>query len=195
MDYFQNLVPMRAENKHQLGARMYDTVIGVIRGWFLTSLIQGLFAILGYWIAGVEGAVLLGLLTSIMGLMPVVGTAGVSLPIAIYFLVQGHYVKGTFLLLWAIIIVIGLIDTVIRPYLMAKKAELPMFALFFALLGGMEAWGAKGMILGPLLIAIAPILLDMYHHRYFRQPDVKEKNPEDLPSQDVLSMVSSSLES
>ena len=54
------------------------------------------------------------------------------------------------------------IDTILRPYLIGKRADLPLFVLFFALIGGVEIWGAKGMILGPLLAAVMPLLVEIY---------------------------------
>jgi predicted PurR-regulated permease PerM len=108
------------------------------------------------------------------GLVPIVGTTGISLPVAIYFFYKGAYLKGTFLLLWGLIVVVGLIDMVLRPYLMGRRAELPMFALFFALLGT-KVWGAKGLLLGPFLIGIVPVLLDIYRERYLRKMDFNEK--------------------
>jgi predicted PurR-regulated permease PerM len=67
--------------------------------------------------------------------------------------------------------VVGLVDAFVRPYLVGKKAQLPSFLLFFALLGGVEVWGPIGLVLGPLIAAIAPILLDMYRQRFSREED------------------------
>jgi predicted PurR-regulated permease PerM len=61
VDYFHGLIPMREENKIQLRIRMRDMIIDVVRGWLLTSFIQGVVAIIGYTIVGTEGAVLLEL--------------------------------------------------------------------------------------------------------------------------------------
>ena len=174
--YLFALMPIRSKDKEHLSARIHDTVIGIARGLFLTSLVQGVVSTIGYLIVGVHGSVLLGALTAVMGLLPVVGTFGIWVPTGIFFLIQGSYLKGTFLLLWGMFVVVGLVDTLIRPYLVGKKAQLPMYALFFALLGGVEVWGTKGIILGPLIVAIAPVLLDMYQQRYLRGFDVIEQN-------------------
>ncbi len=172
----QSLIPLRLQNKEQLSERIHETVKGLARGLFLTSLIQGALATVGYLIVGAEGAFLLGALTAAAGLFPVVGTLGVSIPAAIFFLLKGSYPKGLFLLFWGLIVVVGIVDTLVRPYLIGKKFKLPLFAWFFSLWGGVEVWGAKGIILGPLLVAIAPSLLDIYRQRYLRQPPVAEKD-------------------
>ncbi len=62
-------------------------------------------------------------------------------------------------------------DTFVRPYLVGNKLQLPLFALFFALLGGAEVWGAKGLILGPLLFALTPVMLDIYRTNYLSRTE------------------------
>ena len=136
--------------------------------FFLPSLIQGVLATIGYWIIGVDGAILLGALTALMGLLPLVGTFGIWVPTAVFFILKGSLGKGIFLFAWGALVIVGMTDTIIRPYLVGKKAELPLFVLFFALLGGAEVWGAKGILLGPLLAAVAPVLLKMYQQRFLR---------------------------
>ena len=58
------------------------------------------------------------------------------------------------------------VDAILRPYLVGKKTKLPFVMLFFSLLGGLEVWGAKGIILGPVLVSVTPLLLDIYKSRY-----------------------------
>jgi hypothetical protein len=97
-------------------------------------------------------------------------------PVAIFLLAKGMFWKGAFVLVWGALVVVGLIDSVARPYLIGRRLELPLFVLFFALLGGVIVWGAKGIIIGPILVGIAPVLLDIYRDRYSRSPEMK---PED----------------
>ncbi len=175
LTYVQTLLPMRRDDKEKLANTIQDTIIGVARGLFFTSIAQGVLATVAYFIVGVHGAILLGSLTAIIGLVPVVGTFAVWIPIGIYYLAHGIIWKGAFVLLWGTLVVVAFCDTVLRPYLVGKKGELHFFALFVALLGGVEVWGAKGMILGPLVVAIVPIMLDIYQSRYLRQFGAEEE--------------------
>jgi len=172
-NYFQDLVPIRQHNKDQIRKRVRDTLDGVARGLFLTSLLQGVLATLGYLIVGAEGYVLLGVLTAVVGLIPLIGTFGIWVPASVFFFFKGSYLKGIFLLSWGTLVVVGFTDTIVRPYLVGKRVELPVFVLFFALLGGAEVWGAKGILLGPILAAVAPMLLHMYREQFLRAPDSK----------------------
>jgi predicted PurR-regulated permease PerM len=166
--FIRDLIPMNRKDKEHLMTRIHDTVIGVARGWLLTGLLQGVTATLVYWIVGIHGAVLFGALTALFGLVPGIGTIGIWVPVSIFLLAQGLYWKSAFVLVTGALIVVGFIDSIVRPYLVGERVELPLFVLFFALLGGVAVWGAKGIIIGPTLAAITPVLLDIYRDRYLR---------------------------
>jgi predicted PurR-regulated permease PerM len=166
---FQSYIPLPADVKVQLAERINGTVVGILRGMFLTSLVQGLVASVGYLIIGVPAVALLGFLTALAGLIPSVGTSIVWLPLAGVYFLQDSFSKGIFLLAWGGIIV-GLVDNFLRPYFMKGNADLPFLAMFFAILGGVQVWGFKGLVLGPLLMAIAPVLLHAYRRRYLNHP-------------------------
>lgn len=173
--YVHDLIPLNRSDKEHLMAKIHDTVIGVSRGWLLTSLIQGVTATLGYLAVGMEGAVLLGAVTAFLGLVPGVGTVGIWIPVAIFLAAKGLYWRSAFVMVWGAVIIVGLIDLVVRPYLIGKRVELPLFVLFLALLGGVAVWGIKGIIIGPILVGIAPVLLEIYRNRYLRKPELKPK--------------------
>jgi len=166
LDWLVRMVPLPVHDTRLLFHKTESIISGVVRGWFLTSLVQGVLATIGYWILNLEGAVLLGVLTAAIGLLPVVGTFGVWIPVVIYLLAKGMVGKAIFMTLWGALVVVALIDTWVRPYLIGQRVDLGLFALFFALLGGVEAFGVKGVILGPWLMAITPVLLEMYHAHY-----------------------------
>ncbi len=162
------LVPLRQPEKERIFERMRDTIVGVARGWILTSMIQGVLATLGYLFVGIDGAVLLGVFTALIGLLPIVGSWGVWMPVVIVLWAKGMVGKSLFLFFWGVVVVVGTIDVLVRPYLMGRQAQLPLFSLFFALLGGIEVFGAKGIVLGPLIMALAPLMLEIYRDRHIR---------------------------
>jgi predicted PurR-regulated permease PerM len=172
---FLTYLPLDTDVKLELADRLHSTIIGVIRGWFLTSLVQGLTAALGYFIIGTPAVALFGALTALTGLIPSVGTALVWLPIAVVYLAKGLLFKGIFLMVWGILIV-GLLDNFLRPYLMKNKSELPFLALFLAILGGIEVWGFMGIVIGPILVAITPIIAEAYRHRFLNDRHTPAEN-------------------
>jgi predicted PurR-regulated permease PerM len=160
------LFPMPAADTREVLGTVHDTIVGVVRGWLLTSIVQGVCATIGYLIVGLPGAVLAGMVTALIGLLPVVGTFGVWIPIGLFLLAKGMIWQGIFVLIWGALVVVSFIDTIVRPYLVGQRAEMPLLFLLFALLGGVEVFGAKGIIVGPILIAMAPLLFDIYRRRY-----------------------------
>jgi len=130
-----------------------NVLSGFIFGTLLTSVLQGLLAGVAYWVAGVPSPLLLGLLTGIGGFIPVVGTAIIWLPAAIYLFLQGAVMKAVLLALWGFLVV-GMSDNVVRPIFMSSKVSLPILPLMIGVFGGLAAFGVLGAIFGPLLLAV-----------------------------------------
>lgn len=162
---FQDYLPFTEQQKRNCKERVHLIMSGVIRGWFMSAILQGAVAMVGYLLAGVKGWVLFGFLTMLTGLLPFVGTALVWVPLSVHKMTQGHAGPGVFLLIWGICAV-GLIDNFLRPYLMGHQLKIPFVVLLFAVLGGLELWGLKGIILGPLAVGLAPVFFDMYRQWY-----------------------------
>ncbi len=125
----------------------------VLSSLFLTAVAQSAAATAGYFIARVPHPVFFGLLTFIAAFIPSVGTALVALPVALLMLVLGHPWAALFLAAWGLGIV-GLIDNVVKPLLIKSGAQLDAAVLFFALIGGLALFGAVGLIVGPLAVAL-----------------------------------------
>lgn len=128
------------------------TVRAVCYGVLLTALVQGTLAGLGFWAAGVKGAVLLGGLTALLALVPF-GPPLVWLPVALWVLATGAVWKGLVLLGWGALIVSGS-DNVIRPYFIGGATQIPLLLVLFGVLGGMGAFGLLGLFVGPVILAV-----------------------------------------
>jgi len=94
-------------------------------------------------------------------LVPVVGSALIWVPAAISLMLEGHVVRGIILALICGVIV-GLIDNIIRPWLISGRAEMGGLVVFISVLGGIAVFGMLGVVLGPIVIALAAGLLDLY---------------------------------
>ena len=122
---------------------------------------RGLLAGLAYWFLGVPYAVLWGVATAFVSLLPVGGSAIVSIPAAIYLFLQGETVRGVVLLVWCLGFV-GTVDNILKPLLIGNRSLLS----FFGILGGLSLFGAVGIVLGPALLALLRALLDLYSEEY-----------------------------
>jgi predicted PurR-regulated permease PerM len=124
----------------------------VVISTLATSGLQAVVALVGYAIAGVPSAIFFGLLTFFTAFIPAVGTMLVWLPLAALKVGTGHLGAGIFLFAWGILVV-GMVDNVVKPILIRRGVSFPVGLVFFALLGGLAAFGPVGLVAGPLVLA------------------------------------------
>jgi len=128
------------------------TVKGVVYGILGTAVAQGILAGIGFWIAGVPGALLLGLLTFFLSVVPM-GPPLLWLPAAAWLYYQGNVGWAIFLVVWGAAIVSS-IDNILKPYLISQGAAMPFVLVLLGVLGGLAAFGFVGVFLGPTLLAV-----------------------------------------
>lgn len=175
-DFFrrlQRLLPMDREHQQRLYRNIVDAVFAVVHGSLVVALIQGILAGLAYWAAGVQFAVLWGVLTSFAALLPVGGSTLVSIPICLYLFFEGETLRAFLLLAWSLGIV-GTIDNVLKPLLIGNRLGLPVLFLFFGILGGIALFGALGIVLGPVIFALLRALLVLYSEEYANEAEEPE---------------------
>lgn len=129
-----------------------DTTRGVIYGILGTALAQGALAAVGFFVAGVPGALFLGLMTFLLSFIPM-GPPVVWLPASIWLMTQGDYWWGGGLFLYGLG-VISLVDNFLKPYFISREGNLPFLLVFLGVLGGILAFGFIGIFIGPVLLAI-----------------------------------------
>ena len=94
-------------------------------------------------------------------LVPVVGSALIWAPAAISLMLGGHIAKGIILALVCSVIV-GMVDNIIRPWMISGRAEMGGLVVFISVLGGISVFGMLGIVLGPVVVATTASLLDLY---------------------------------
>lgn len=129
-----------------------NTVRGVMYGLLGTALAQGFVATIGFAIAGVPAALLLGVITSLFSLIPV-GPPLIWGGAAIWLFYQGDTGWGIFMLLWGFFL-ISSVDNVVKPILISRSSNLPFILGLFGVMGGVFAFGFVGIFIGPILLAV-----------------------------------------
>jgi predicted PurR-regulated permease PerM len=129
-----------------------NTVIGVVYGILGTALAQGVLAAIGFLIAGVPGAFLLGLATFFLSIVPV-GPPLIWGAAAIWLFYQGSVGWAVFMVLWGVL-VISMVDNFLKPIIISRGSSLPFVLVFLGVLGGVVAFGFIGVFLGPTLLAV-----------------------------------------
>lgn len=133
------------------------TVSGVIYGVLGTALAQGVLAAIGFAIADVPGAALLGAATFLLSVVPV-GPPLIWGGAAIWLFQQSQPAWAVFVLAWGFFVV-STVDNVIKPFIISRGASLPFAIVFLGVLGGVLAFGVIGAFLGPTLLAVGYRLL------------------------------------
>ncbi len=133
------------------------TVRGVVLGILGTALVQGVVAGIGFWIAGMQAAPLLGLLTFVASPVPV-GPPLVWVPAGLWLIHSGQTGWGLFVLLWGALAV-STIDNILKPLIISRGVDLPFVMVLLGVLGGAIAFGFIGVFLGPVLLAVGYALL------------------------------------
>lgn len=147
--------PLAPAQLDRLTAAFHETGRGLLVGVGLTMVTQGLVATVIYLALGVPRAWVLGPLTGLAAVVPVVGSGLVWAPIALGFGLTGHPVKAVLLAALGLGVV-STVDNLLRPIFARFGAlKLPMFLLFVSVFGGLAAFGPWGALLGPLTVRLA----------------------------------------
>jgi predicted PurR-regulated permease PerM len=141
----------------QLASVAAATVRGVVVGLLGTALVQGVVAAIGFWIAGIPAAPLLGLLTFFLSPVPI-GPPLVWIPAGLWLVQNGQTGWGLFVLIWGALVV-STIDNVLKPLIISRGVDLPFVLVLLGVLGGAIAFGFIGIFLGPVLLAVGYALL------------------------------------
>lgn len=134
-------------------------VRGVALGVVVTALVQSVLGGAGLLIAGVPVALLL---TGVMFILCVaqIGPSLVMIPAIIWLFWTGETLWGTVLIIWTIPVV--LLDNFLRPALIRKGADLPLLLIFAGVIGGLIAFGVVGLFIGPVILAVAFTLIQVW---------------------------------
>jgi predicted PurR-regulated permease PerM len=154
------LTPLSPVQVARLYQNISDTIIANVYGILTVGVAQGILVGIAMRIVGMESSLLLGLAAGFASIIPVVGSALIWAPVAIYLLVTGTVWKGVFLLIWGTIVVSS-IDNVLRPLVVGGRVELHPMVLVFFILGGVEAFGFLGLFLGPVIASVLAALFTM----------------------------------
>jgi predicted PurR-regulated permease PerM len=152
-------VPLPEERKKALATQLGSVTRAVVLGTLVTALVQGTLVGIAFAVVGFPSPVVFGTLAGALSLLPVGGTALVWLPGAVVLAAQGRWPWAVGLAVYGVVVVSALTSNVLRPRLISGHAEIGTLPVFFGVLGGLAAFGLIGMLLGPVVIALALALL------------------------------------
>lgn len=146
-------IPLRGDQKAALFTKFADVVRATVKGGILVAIAQGTLGGIAFWFLGIHAALLWAVLMAFLSLLPAIGAGLVWVPVAIYFLATGAVWQGIGLILYGVL-VIGLVDNLLRPFLVGKGSKLPDYVVLISTLGGIDVFGLNGFVIGPLIAAM-----------------------------------------
>lgn len=154
-------IPLRAELRDALLDKFTVVIRATVKGSLLVAMAQGALGGLIFWILGIHAALLWAVLMAFLSLLPAVGSGLVWIPVAIYLLATGSFLQGVILIAYGFL-VIGLVDNLLRPMLVGKDTKLPDYVVLISTLGGIEAFGLNGFVIGPVIAAMFIAVWDIF---------------------------------
>ena len=158
-------MPLKDENAVMLGTEVKNMVLSNSVVIPLIAVLQGIVALVGYLIIGVNEPWFWFVVTCITAMLPVVGAALAYVPLAIIFFANGDTGKGIFMLIYGFG-VIGLVDNIFRFTLARKIGNVHPLVTVFGVIIGLSVFGFIGLIFGPLLISLFLLLLKIYSSEF-----------------------------
>jgi predicted PurR-regulated permease PerM len=154
----RGLIPLDELHKDRLFRQLSDVTRAIVIGTSLTAMLQGLLLGLGFAIADLPAPVVFGVLVALVSMLPVGGATFAWVPAMCWLFYAGRWGFAIFMLVWGLML--AGIDNVLRPMLISGRARISGLAVFVGVLGGVPAFGAIGIIVGPVVLSLVVALIE-----------------------------------
>ncbi len=176
----RRVMPFGPEQNQRFIAITSELVSASVTSTIAIAAVQGAIGAIAFVLLGVPAALLWAVMMTIMAFLPLVGSALVLAPVAVWLAVTGHLVKGV-VLAGVGLLVIGNVDNVVRPLLLSGKSKLNTLVLIISLMGGVSAFGFIGIVIGPLVAVLLTAIVDTYAVRLDEPPAPPPASPASAP--------------
>jgi len=171
-DYISHLIPLSTRQENILVQRVKQVAKSALFGTLVTAAAQGFAGGIAFFLCGLPGF-FWGVIMAFTSLVPMVGTALVWVPAALYLFASGSWKSALFLVGWSVVVV-SMIDNIVRPLFMTGSAGMSTVLIFFSIIGGLSCFGLVGLLYGPLIFGITMVLFYIYElefHDFLNQQD------------------------
>ncbi len=165
---FMQLSPLDDQYERELIHEFDQISRAVVVAVLLSAAVQGLLAGIGYWLAGVDSVFLLTALTAAMALVPFVGTSVIWVPVCLWLYFSEERPMAAILLGVYGACVVSTADNFIKPWVLQGQAKLHPLLALLSVLGGVQALGPIGVLVGPMVVVFLQTLLNILHREMSR---------------------------
>lgn len=162
------LSPLPDKDDEIIFSRLALAIRSVATGVLLVSIIQGTLAAIGFAFFGIPKAALWGAVGGILSMIPGIGTLAIMIPGIIYLFLVSTVANAVGLIIWSILTIV-IVDNIIGPHLMSRGNNLHPFIMLTSVLGGISTFGPIGFIIGPVILTLFVVLLEVYN-QYIQRP-------------------------
>jgi len=165
---FFSVVALKTRHSEEIKKKVKEMIGSTLYGMLILAAIQGLAAGIGFFIFGIRSPVLLGILTALAALIPIIGTALVWLPVVSIQIVNAFLSNDSTALLMSIgllaycIFPVSTIDNLVRHKIIGDKARTHPLLVLLGILGGLAAFGVFGILIGPIIVTLFVTFIDIY---------------------------------
>jgi len=180
--HLMRALPMDAERENVLFTKFAEVTRATVKGNLVVAAVQGTLGGLIFLVLGIPGALLWGVVMTLLSLIPVIGAGLIWGPVAIYLFAVGEWVRGLVLVAFGAG-VIGLADNILRPVLVGRDTKLPDYMVLLSTLGGFVLFGMNGFVVGPLIAALFVTFWEIFVREFNASPGCEESSAErDTPT-------------
>ncbi|MEX0921013.1 MAG: AI-2E family transporter [Candidatus Pacearchaeota archaeon] len=160
VEYLKSILPFSKKIEKKLFKYTHGITSSILYGQFIVGIIQGIILGIGLFIFGVPSALLITVIAVFAGILPVIGTFIVWIPVVAVLFINGNMLPAWGMLIFGLIS--SNIDNFLRPLIVARRTEIHMAIVLVSMIGGLFFFGILGIILGPLVISYLLIFLELY---------------------------------
>ena len=158
-------LPLPVDEQKLVSHRFMDMASSLVIGNGVAAIIQGIAGGVVFGLLGIPGAILWGVVMAILAFIPVVGISLVYIPFTIFLLVAGENTRALLLFI-PLAVVATAVEYWLKPLLVGRRAQMHTLLVFLSLIGGVMAFGAVGLLLGPLMMTAFLTLAGIYREHY-----------------------------
>ena len=161
IDRLREVLPFEGVYRDRMIRDSRDLIFASVTSSIVAAAAHGLLGGLAFGLTGIGAPIFWGVMMGFFSLVPVVGSALIWVPVAISLMADGRIGAGILVALFCSVVV-GLVDNVVRPWVISGRAEMNGLVVFISVLGGISVFGLLGVVVGPIVVATGASLLDLY---------------------------------
>jgi predicted PurR-regulated permease PerM len=166
-DVLRGISPLTRGQETEILSHLSKTVKGVLQSMVIVPVAQGIVALIGFWFFGMPSPVLMSVFIFFSAMIQLIGTPLVWIPAGLYLFFWASPAKGIGMLLYGAL-VISTMDNIIKPIILKGAAQIHPMLAFLSVLGGLYAFGAKGIIAGPVILSLVLSAYRIYRYDILR---------------------------